>query len=178
MLGSSTLKVGTFNKHLVNRKHKGQRVKKAIVAGLMLTSMVDMFSLLVIFLLQSFSNSPEVVMSKGIILPSAISAQAPIDAPVISISSQDIFLDQKIVGPTPATLENPETLITQLENLKNRWTQAHPDQEFKGDIHLQADKGMSSTWVSQVISVLISQGYYSVHLATVAGQNAGAGKGE
>lgn len=169
-LGTNILRVGTFNKHLVDRKNKASKHKRVIVAGLMLTSMVDMFSLLVIFLLQSFSNSPEVMaMSKGIVLPPAMSAQAPIDAPVVAISGVDVLLDQKWVGETAKTLENPQALIDKLNELKNIWIQTHPQQEFKGDIHLQADKGLSSTWVSQVISVLISQGYYSVHLATVSG---------
>lgn len=171
MIGVNTLKVGTFNKHLIAREYKKKAYKRVIVAGLMLTSMVDMFSLLVIFLLQSFSNSPEVMaLSKGVTLPPAVSSAASIDAPVIAISADQIILDQKEVGVTEALLSSPQALIDQLNQMKNAWHKAHPNEEFKGDIHLQADKGLSSTLVSQVMSVLISQGYYSVHLAVVAGQ--------
>lgn len=164
------LKVGTFKKHLLARAHKKNKAKKVIVAGLMLTSMVDMFSLLVIFLLQSFSNSPEVMaMSKGLVLPSALTSSMAVDAPVISVTNELILLDQKEMGTTQSLLNDPQVLINKLNDLKNAWYKSHPNEEFKGDIHLQADKGLSSTLVSQVISVLISQGYYSVNLAVTQG---------
>jgi len=170
MIGSTTLKVGTFNRLLVARKHKSKRIKKVIVAALTLTSMVDMFSLLVIFLLQSFSNSPEVMaLSKGISLPSAMSAGATLDAPVLAISKDEVVLDQKLVGETGGVLGKPKPLIDKLQSLRNTWQQAHPTEGFKGDIHFQADRDLSSTLISQFISILISQGYSAVHLAVASG---------
>jgi biopolymer transport protein ExbD len=169
---SGALRVASFKKHLVSRLHKKKSVKKVLVAGLMLTSMVDMFSLLVIFLLQSFSNSPEVMaLSKGVQLPSAISASVSIDAPVLSISNDGVLLDQKPVGVTEALLKDPQALLTQLQTLRNVWQSAHPKETFSGDIHLQADRNLPSTLVSQFISMLISQGYSSVHLAVATGKN-------
>lgn len=171
MVGSRNLQVGSFQKHLMNRASKKKGIKRVLVAGLMLTSMVDMFSLLVIFLLQSFSNSPEVMaLSKGVELPTAVSAAAAIDAPVLSISSQEVMLDQKLVGATQDLLKDPQLLLTQLQTLKNVWLRSHPQEAFKGDIHLQADRNFSSTMVSQFISMLISQGYSSVHLAVATGK--------
>jgi biopolymer transport protein ExbD len=170
VIGSKKLRVGTFNKHLMARAHKKKAFKRMIVAGLMLTSMVDMFSLLVIFLLQSFSASPEVMaMGKGITLPAAISARPPIDAPVLAISSEDVALDQKPLGTPSALLNEPQSMLTQLQKMRDVWQAAHPTEAFKGDIHLQADKALSSTMISQFISILISQGYSTVHLAVASG---------
>jgi biopolymer transport protein ExbD len=166
------LRVGSFQRHLASRLHKKKGIKRILVAGLMLTSMVDMFSLLVIFLLQSFSNSPEIMaLSKGVQLPSAMSASAAIDAPVLSISNEEVHLDQKLVGPTEALLKNPQALLTKLQEMRNVWQSAHPQDAFTGDIHLQADRQFPSTFVSQFISMLISQGYSSVHLAVATGKN-------
>lgn len=171
MIGSQTLKVGTFTRHLVARQYKSKRVKRVIVAALTLTSMVDMFSLLVIFLLQSFSNSPEVMaLSKGISLPAASSAGATLDAPVLAVSKEEVVLDQKLVGEPGGVLGQPKVLIERLQTMRTVWQQAHPTETFKGDIHLQADRELSSTLVSQFISVLISQGYSAVHLAVASGR--------
>jgi biopolymer transport protein ExbD len=75
-LGAQSLAVGTFQQHLLKRKQKRQSRKRGLIAGLTLTSMVDMFSLLVIFLLQTFSTSPELVMvTKGVTLPVASTAR-------------------------------------------------------------------------------------------------------
>lgn len=170
MLGNQVLRVGTFNRHFVARKHKKKNYKKIIVASLTLTSMVDMFSLLVIFLLQSFSNSPEVMaLSKGISLPAAVTAGASIDAPVLSISANEVVLDQKLVGEPAKVLGAPQPLLTRLQDLRGTWQAAHPTEKFTGDIHLQADRELPSTLVSQFISILISQGYSSVRLAVASG---------
>ncbi len=141
-----------------------------MVAGLMLTSMVDMFSLLVIFLLQSFSNSPEVMaLSKNLVLPAAISAAAPVDAPVLTLSKSEVLLDQKILGAHRTVADHPEALIKQLEQLKQTWAKAHPGAAFSGEVHLQADRDLSSAFVSRFVNILNSQGYSNVHLAVVSG---------
>jgi biopolymer transport protein ExbD len=170
MILSPELKVTTFARHLLNREHRRKRGRRGIVAVLMLTSMVDMFSLLVIFLLQSFSNSPEVMaLSNGLTLPSAVSAAAAIDAPVLTVSQDQVLLDQKLIGPVSAVVERPALLAESLSTMKKIWQQAHGAESFKGDIHLQADRKLSSSLISRLINVLNSQGYASVHLAVVSG---------
>lgn len=170
MIHSKELKPTLFTTRLIARKHQGGRVKRVMVAGLMLTSMVDMFSLLVIFLLQSFSNSPEVMaLSKGITLPAAVSASAPIDAPLLTVTDSEVLVDHKPVGTVADIVGKPEALIKNLNELKASWVSSHKDTPFKGDIHVQADKKLSSTLVSQIVGILNSQGFGSVHLAVVNG---------
>src|SRR4051812_45652774 len=92
-----------FEKHLIARAYRRLGTRRLMVAGLMLTSMVDMFSLLVIFLLQTFSASPELaVITKGVTLPSSATSRELKDAPVLSIAQDGVFLDQKFVGATQA----------------------------------------------------------------------------
>src|SRR5437762_4056718 len=131
MILDTPLKTSTFTNKLVALKHRSRRTKRVMVAGLMLTSMVDMFSLLVIFLLQSFSNSPEVMaLSNGITLPAAVSASAPIDAPVLGISAEDVVFDQKSLGTPQAILNQPQPLIDQLQRMRMVWQSAHPTEAF------------------------------------------------
>ncbi len=91
-LGSQTLSVGTFQKHLLKRTQKKGVRRRILIATLTLTSMVDMFSLLVIFLLQTFSTSPELVMvTKGVTLPAAVTGRELNDAPVLSLTADEGF---------------------------------------------------------------------------------------
>jgi biopolymer transport protein ExbD len=169
-LSPQTLKTGTFAKTLMARKHKAKQTKRVMVAGLMLTSMVDMFSLLVIFLLQSFSTSPELVMvTKGVVLPISSSQQEIKDAPVLSISEDGVVIDQKRVGSVDEILKNPDPLMEALEKLRFVWQKANPGRPFKGELNLQAHKELSSTVVSQIMGMLPSQAYGSVQLAIVSG---------
>jgi biopolymer transport protein ExbD len=169
-LGSHTLVPTTFNKHLVARAHQKKGRKKALLAGLTLTSMVDMFSLLVIFLLQTFSTSPElIVVTNGVTLPSAHTGHEIKNAPLISISSNGVFLDQKRVGDTDALLKNPEPLMEKLEALRMGWVKTHPNDKFPGEINLQAHKDIPSTLISQFMGMLPSQNFGSIQLIVTSG---------
>ncbi|MCC6277112.1 MAG: biopolymer transporter ExbD [Oligoflexia bacterium] len=169
-LGSVTLKVWTFKRHLLKRSQRQLARKKILIAGLMLTSMVDMFSLLVIFLLQTFSASPDLMMvTKGVQLPVAQTGAEFQDAPVLSLSEEGVFLDQKPLGKLSVILENPTPLLTKLEALRELWQKSHPQEAFKGEITLQAHKDLPSTLVSQFMGILPSQNYSTVQLAVIGG---------
>lgn len=170
MIQNTAMKPTVFAHRLQAREHQSKKTRRMMVAGLMLTSMVDMFSLLVIFLLQSFSNSPEVMaLSKGIVLPAAISTAAPIDAPLLTVTSDEVLVDHKPVGKVSEIISKPEALVKSLDELKDSWKLSHKTENFKGDIHLQADRGLSSTLISQIIGIVNTRGYASVHLAVVNG---------
>lgn len=168
-VGSQSLRVGTFQRHLLQRKQRKATRKRVLVAGLTLTSMVDMFSLLVIFLLQTFSTSPEMMaVTKGVVLPAAISGRELDDAPVLSVSNEGVFLDQKLIGSTQSVLADPSALLKRLAELRELWQRTHPNEKFKGIISLQGDKDLPSTLISQIMGVLPSEAYSSVQLAVVS----------
>jgi biopolymer transport protein ExbD len=168
-LGSQELTVGTFQQHLVKRRQKKAGRRRVMIAGLTLTSMVDMFSLLVIFLLQTFSTSPELVMvTKGVRLPTAISARELEDSPVLAISADEVYLDQKLLGKTNDLLADPSPLMGRLAELRELWQKAHPKQKFNGVISLQADRNLPSTTVSMFMGMLPTQTYSTVQLAVIS----------
>src|SRR5437588_6722308 len=73
---------------------KFSRGKKAGYATLMLTSLVDMFTIIVIFLLMNFSANGEVLyISKDIKLPDAYHGAMIERAPVIAVSSDAVTFD-------------------------------------------------------------------------------------
>jgi biopolymer transport protein ExbD len=172
-VGSGALSGGTFNKHLVARQHRKGKLRRSILIGLNLTSMVDMFSLLVIFLLQTFSASPELLVSKGVQLPMSSTGQELKDAPVLALSREEVYLDQKLVGKTQVLLHNPEPLMKRLADLRELWQKTHPGQKFPGEISLQADRELSSALVSQFMGMLPSQAYGSIQLAVLTGGTGG-----
>ncbi len=162
----------TFARHLVRRGQAKKSRKRLIIASLSLTSMVDMFSLLVIFLLQSFSTSPELlVVSKGVTLPNASTGVEIKDAPILSVAEDGIYLDQKKVGGVDAVLKDPAELMARLGSLRDRWLQAHPNQKFPGEVNLQADKGLPSVWIARLMAFLPSQHYSSIQLIVMGGKS-------
>jgi len=168
-LGTQELGKQRFEKALVARKHKAEARKKSLLIALSLTAMVDMFSVLVVFLLQTFSASPDLLITKGVQLPVAESGVQITDAPVLSISGDGIYLDQKFIGETLAVLKDPNPLMEKLVDLRDAWMKSHPDEAFQGEINLQADREVPSTVVSQIMGLVPGQAYSSIRLAVISG---------
>jgi len=169
-VGSQNITPTVFQKHLVARKFAKKKARKALLISLSLTSMVDMFSLLVIFLLQTFSTSPELLMvTKGVTLPSAQSGREIVDAPVLSVSNEGIYLDQKFVGKAAQVMQNPENLLERLKDLRELWQKTHPNEKFKGEMNLQAHRDTSGTLISSLMGMLPSQNYSSIQLIVTPG---------
>lgn len=156
-----------FEKHLVNRRRKKHWGIKAAGFTLMLTSMVDMFSMLVVFLLQTFSSSPEILVTKGVELPNSITPSVVKEAPVLAISSDgNLYLDQMLVGLTKDVSKKPNELLKKLNIIKATWSKSHST-PFTGEINLQADKEIPSTDVAQIMGILTSSQFQSIELAVV-----------
>ena len=168
MIGANTLGPGSFQAHLVACNHKQAQTKRTVLVSLSLTAMVDMFAVLVIFLLQSFSASPELVVTKGVQLPQAISGSEIKEAPVLAIVNYELFLDQELLGTVRQILKRPDKLMIRLRTARELWQKNHPDKEFPGEIHLQADQSIPSTIVGQMMGLVSQAHYYSIQLAVLA----------
>jgi biopolymer transport protein ExbD len=170
-LNKSFVESNAFEKHLVARKRKNNWKKKAAGFVLMLTSMVDMFSMLVVFLLQTFSSSPEILINKGVTLPNSFTSTEVIEAPVLAINKDgNIYLDQKLIGEAKVVAKAPKKLLNKLNLIKQDWAKSHNGAAFPGEINLQADKEIKSTLVSDIMSILTTSEYESIQLAVVGGQ--------
>lgn len=157
-----------FEKHLIKRKRRVSWTKKAALYTLMLTSMVDMFSMLVVFLLQTFSSSPEIMINKGLTLPNSITASQVMEAPVLAVANDGfLYLDQKLVGEVKKIVTNPKKLMKDLNTIKNNWASNHAGVAFPGEINLQADKEVPSTTVSQIMGILTTGEFSTIKLAVI-----------
>lgn len=167
ILSHSLVAADGFEKHLINRKRKRNWAMKTAGFTLMLTSMVDMFSMLVVFLLQTFSSSPEILVTKGVELPNSITPSIVKEAPVLAMSRDgNLYLDQKLVGKTSAISKKPKELLDKLNTIKRDWAKSHVS-EFTGEINLQADRDVPSTVVAQIMGILTSSQFQSIELAVI-----------
>src|SRR5438874_7303375 len=96
---------------------KFNRGKRGVYAGLTLTSLVDVMTIMVIFLLMNFSANGEVLyMTKDIKLPDAFHGAVLERAPVISVSAESVTYDGKMLLQT-ADLEKGDVLnVPELED--------------------------------------------------------------
>lgn len=158
------------------------RGKKSGYAGLMLTSLVDMMTIIVIFLLMNFSANGEVLyMAKDIKLPDAYHGAQLERAPVISVSAEAVTFDGKMLLAT-SDLERGEVLnVPDLEDAlrdeKRRYEQIHandPDHPFRGLVNVQADRRIPFKVIKRIMFACNQSGFGNINFAALAREGGGA----
>ncbi len=144
---------------------------KGVYAELNLTSMVDMLTILVVFLLQTFSASGELMQSKNVVLPEASHFSDIEQAPIVGVSKDAVTLDGRpVADSTELTKENTvdwkiTDLHDQLVTLKNNFKLLHPSDDFKGLVIVQADKSVDFKVIKKVMYTCAVAGYNNVNFA-------------
>ena len=146
-------------------------------ADLLITPLVDMFVIIVLFLIANFSATGDVLMmSKDIILPEAANVQEVQLVPVVMISMEQVSVSGTVIGRVddltreeylniPALEEKLRDMKKQFEDLHNA---AQDTGAFKGDVNIQADKTAQFKIIKRVMFSCASAGYGNISFATMA----------
>ncbi len=154
---------------------KISRGRKSTNAELNVVPMVDMMTMLVIFLLQQFSATGEVLyMQKDIKLPDARHAQQIEIAPVVAISAAQVVVSgQKVADVGELDREASAVispLVEKLRDEKKRWDFIHQndrdrEKNWKGEVNVQADVRVPFRVLRRVLASANEAGYGMVNFA-------------
>lgn len=160
------------------RRRYEPMTKKNSTFGLNITSMTDMFTILLVFLLQTFSTADvQINPAKDVRLPSSKSEANPVEAIKLSLSNSELKLEEKTVAQLNSAkfkdsdleAHDPnfiEPLFRQLDQLAKNATKG-PAKE--GKILLQADKDLPYATIRKVMYTASMAGFPQLKLVTVAG---------
>jgi biopolymer transport protein ExbD len=161
--------------------------RKSTNAELNVVPMVDMMTMLVIFLLQQFSATGEVLyMQKDVRLPEARHGQMIEPAPTVAISAEQVVVTgQKVADVADLDRDagylNIPALEERLRDEKKRWEFIHksdPNSKWDGVVNIQADKAVPFRIVKRVMYSCGVAGYFNVNFATLdAGSAVAAASG-
>jgi len=164
------------------RRIKRMSRNRVKITKMNLTSLMDVFTILVFFLLVN-SGSVEVVEApKDVKLPESLVESKPRETVVISISAEEVLVQGKLVAFVEDILNDTENAIepinARLAELKesvigiNTKTVAASQ-----EVTILADRSVPFTVVKTVMSTCTAEGYENVSLAVVqkATQVASAG---
>lgn len=173
-----------FGKRLQHSKvfgHHGLMSKKSIYADLLVTPLVDMFVIIVLFLIANFSATGEILnMSKDIQLPSAANVEEMQLAPVVLVSSEQVSVDGTIIGRVSDLVAedylNIPNLEEKLREMKRRnedlLEKANNGEKFKGQLNIQAHKEVTFKIIKKVMFTAATAGFENINFATL---NSGTG---
>lgn len=139
---------------------QGKRWKKSLAADLLLTALIDAFSILVIFLLMNFSSNGEILfMSKDMQLPKAALGEMLERNPVIKVEDGKVFLEEKQL--------TAEALIQELLNLRKTYKETHAGEEIPSTITVQADRRTKYEALNQVVLACAHAGFSDLKFAVI-----------
>lgn len=93
--------------------------KRSVIAILSLTAMVDMFTVLAVFLLQNYQTTGDVIeLSDEVVLPKAAKVRELKPATVVVISKGKVLVDKLQVASVDEIKQLPE--VTVIPNLQSR----------------------------------------------------------
>lgn len=175
-----------FAPWLQNSKALKKGAKKYGAASeLLMTPLIDMFVILVVFLIMNFSATGELVqLSKDIRLPKAETVSELERAPIIQISSNIVAIEGVKVGESDEIMKDPDLripgLTDKLQEMRKVDEMMHPGMPFKGEIIINCDKDVDFKLVRKVMFACNDAGYgkfnYAVLRAVKEGEGAaGAG---
>lgn len=164
-----------------------------IAAMLSLTAMVDMFTVLVVFLLQNYNSTGEVLyLPKEVQLPKASSTKELKPAHVITVSEKEILLDNVAVASFIEVKEQKDWMVKSLFNrlvealrqdeieyqaslsktIKNVVAGAKPagqaiSEESRRKVTVQADKSIDFLSIKKVMYTATEAGVVEINFAVI-----------
>lgn len=152
-------------------------------ASLNLTAMVDMFTILVIFLIQLFSASGQVTLNDRIKVPSS-SAGAPLEEPgtVVMLNNEGLLLIDN--NPVPADQMGTELdisipgvvkILTEQREFRERIEGRNPDEPYQGILIIQADVKTDFRLVRRILTSANEAGWAKIKFVTIPAKAPGTG---
>ena len=147
-------------------RHHG---KHKTVAALNLTSLMDIFTILLIFLLVNNNNAAKLPDNKDIQLPESIAQELPSEVLTIQVSPSDIIVEgQRIAGTEDVRNQEERTVKALIEELQFRATQtlaANPEDER--EIMILADRDVPYAVIKKLMRSCMETPYTKVAFAVL-----------
>jgi biopolymer transport protein ExbD len=160
--------------HFFSSHHSS--AKKATNADLLITPLVDMFVIIVLFLIANFSATGEILnMTKDVQLPSAAHVKELELAPVVMVTTTDVIMNGIAVARVedisreeylsiPALEERLREEKKQTEELHAAAADGHA---FTGDVNIQGHKEIPFKVLKRVMFSAQNAGYGNINFAVL-----------
>ncbi len=139
------------------------RHKRVLAADLLLTALIDAFSILVIFLLMSFSSTGDILyINKNFEMPKAAYGEMLDRNPVVKIDENQIFLEDKMIDG------GGDGLFRALLAMKQKAAADRPTEESPTIITVQADRRIKYQVLNQIVVACAQAGFSDIRFAVLS----------
>lgn len=154
-----------------------RRIRRgSTVAYLSIVSLMDMFTIVLLFLLQSFSTESETfAISPKFRLPTSTASETFKSRLTVQITLKDIIVDGKKIAEVKDVQEKGDMLVKslkeELSSLANRSAfiaEANPSVKLTREVIILGDKGIPFSLLKKVMFTCGQVGYNNIYLAVTS----------
>lgn len=157
-------------------KRMGKRTRK--IQGMSLTSLMDVFTILVFFLLTNSASTQAIEAPKTITLPTSVVETKPKISVVVMISETDILVEGKLVANTQDLLNSKEQIVAPVANrlieIKNSVISKDEESIARSkEVNILAHDTIPFKILKKIMGTCAGAGYNKISLAVIqkASQN-------
>jgi len=140
---------------------------------LKLTSMIDMFTILLVFLLKNFSAEGQIMsVAPDLRLPESTAQKAPERASIIAVTNDFVLLDGERIAKINDVVASDKLLIPELmselqkkRQLSEKIGQIHSQMAFTGKISIQGDRELPYLVIKKIMFTCGQVGFNEMMLA-------------
>ena len=152
----------------MERHHKRHKRNTA----LNLVSLMDIFTILVFFLLVNSSEVQTLPNAKDLVLPDSVAEERPRETVVVLISGQDLLVQWQVVGSVPEIMARDELIIPELKAALQSQTDRVLRQDAKEDIlsrevTIMGDRELPYSLLKKVMATCTDADYGRLSLAVL-----------
>ncbi len=157
----------------MNRRRRSGEA--AVVARLQLTSLIDIFTVLLLFLLKSLVVGGSVVTPfPGITLPPSSASGSFKESPVLVVTTSQVVVDgaaacatDDVVNSTRLKIDPVEAALAELRARSERLAEKSANRRFEGKLIIQADEAIPFHVLQKIMYTSQTVGFYDITLAVI-----------
>lgn len=119
------------NSRRIKRITRHHRRGQNSTASLNMVSLMDIFTILVFFLLLSSADSEVLPAPKAVNLPESSAQKLPVQTLVIIVNGTDIRINDKVIAPVPQVMTNPKATIPALQQALDNYRKGTDSRNMK-----------------------------------------------
>ncbi|MFT6731930.1 MAG: biopolymer transport protein TolR [Polaribacter sp.] len=149
----------------MERHHKRQSS-----SGLNLVSLMDIFTILVFFLLVNSSSVQQLPSSKDLTLPTSSAQQLPEETVILLVNKDQILVQGRLIVNVSQVLSNKAPLINELlEEMKIQAASSLVDNaaEEGFDVTIMGDKNIPYKLLRKILATLSEANYTNISMAVM-----------
>jgi len=158
------------------KKRMSRSKRKGGSTGMMLTSLMDIFTVLVLYLIVNQGTGVTLDAPKSVKIPESVVETSPRNSVVMAVSNTDVYIQGELVIKVADVLESKQDYIEPVRQEMLRIKELAAERGDKGisesgEITILADRGVPFKILKKLMSTSSSAGFDKISLAVNQKEN-------